>query len=262
MGVVSKVLRRRSGNSVDANEMTLMQHLEELRMRLIWSCIALAVAMVIAWPLFGPFVSLVEKPYCTYVGTLPAEVQPPQGCRLIINDVTSPMLVKLKVVLYIAIALALPFLLYQLWAFILPGLHDNERRMAVPFIVSAVILFATGATFAYLLLPKGLEFLLGFAGLGETVAFLTFNHYISFVVLVMLSFGISFEFPIFLIFLLMAHVITTEQLRHSRRFAILGISVFAAVITPSSDIYTMLGLTIPLVLFYEAAIIVGRLMKR
>jgi len=171
------------------------------------------------------------------------------------------MIVKLKVVLFLGILVALPVVLYQLWAFIVPGLTSRERRMAIPFVGSSVLLFLLGATFAYITLPKGLNFLLGFAGSNLT-PLLTGDRFISFVILVALAFGLSFEFPILLIFLELVGVLSTEKLRRWRRFAILGITIFAAIITPSSDPYTLLAMAIPMYLFYEAAIIVGRLWKR
>ena len=137
----------------------------------------------------------------------------------------------------------------------------RERKMAIPFVVSSMLLFAFGAMVAYWTLPKALNFLLGFAGT-QFAPLLTADRFLSFVMLVALSFGLAFEFPIVLVFLLLAGVVTTRQLRDWRRGAILGIAVFAAIITPSSDPYTMLAMTIPMVLFYEAAIIVGRLLKR
>jgi sec-independent protein translocase protein TatC len=151
--------------------------------------------------------------------------------------------------------------LYEVWAFIVPGLTKRERRMAIPFVLSSVLLFVLGALVAYWTLPKALNFLLGFAG-SQFAPLLTADRFLTFVMLVALSFGLAFEFPIALVFLLMAGVVTTRQLRDWRRGAILFIAVFAAVITPSSDPYTMLAMTIPMVLFYEAAIIVGRLLKR
>jgi len=152
-------------------------------------------------------------------------------------------------------------LLYQLWAFIVPGLTRRERRMAIPFVGSSVLLFALGALFAYVTLPKGLNFLLGFAG-SDFVPILTGDRFITFVILVAVSFGIAFEFPVLLVFLELVGVLKTQTLRRWRRFAILGISIFAAIITPSSDPYTMLAMTVPMWLFYEAAIIIGRLMKK
>ena len=137
----------------------------------------------------------------------------------------------------------------------------EECRRLVDVGVSSVLLFALGALVAYWTLPKALNFLLGFAGEGFA-PLLTGDRYLTFVMLVALSFGLAFEFPIVLIFLLLAGAVTTRQLRDWRRGAILGIAVFAAIITPSSDPYTMLAMTLPMVLFYEAAIIVGRLLKR
>jgi sec-independent protein translocase protein TatC len=151
--------------------------------------------------------------------------------------------------------------MYQLWAFIVPGLTKRERRLAIPFVVSSVLLFALGALFAYVTLPKALGFLLGFAG-SSFSPLLTGDRFFTFVVLVAVAFGISFEFPVVLVFLQLAGVISTQQLRKWRRGAILGIAIFAAVITPSSDPYTMLAMMIPMWLFYELSIIIGRLMKR
>jgi sec-independent protein translocase protein TatC len=157
--------------------------------------------------------------------------------------------------------IALPVVLYQIWGFIVPGLTKRERRMAVPFVATSVFLFALGALLAYLTLPKGLSFLLGFAG-SQFVPLLTGDRFLSFVMLVALAFGLSFEFPIVLVFLAEAGVVSSRKLRDWRRGAILFIAVFAAVITPSADPYTMTAMMVPMILFYEAAIIVARLLKK
>ena len=171
------------------------------------------------------------------------------------------MLVKLKVVVFLGLGVSLPIVLFQLWAFIVPGLTPREKKLSIPFIVSSTLLFLMGGLVAFVTLPKALNFLLGFAGSGVQ-PFIQFNSYVSFVVLVTLAFGVSFEFPVLLVFLLLVGVLTTARLRAWRRWSILGISVFAAVITPSSDPYSMLAMMIPMVLFYEGSIIVGRLMKK
>jgi sec-independent protein translocase protein TatC len=142
-----------------------------------------------------------------------------------------------------------------------PGLTKRERRLAIPFVLSSVLLFALGALFAYITLPRALEFLLGFAGENFT-SLLTGDRYFTFVMLVALSFGLAFELPVALMFMNAAGVITTTQLRQWRRAAILVIAVIAAVITPSSDPYTMLAMAVPMWLLYELAIIVGRIRKR
>jgi sec-independent protein translocase protein TatC len=258
--MVPKLLRRRTPNE-KTGTMTVMEHLEELRRRIVICCIAIAVCAAVAWFLYPPFFHLVQHPYCNYVNGLPKANRPPAGCNFIAGGLLEPMLVKVQIVLYIAIAIALPVLLYQLWAFIVPGLNDREKRMAVPFIVSSVVLFALGALVAFIMLPKGLNFLLGFAGSGVE-PLLSFDRYVTFVFLLTAAFGVSFLFPVLLVFLMLVGVVNTGQLRKVRRFAILGIAIFAAVITPSSDPYTMMALMIPMVLFYEAAIIIGRILKR
>jgi sec-independent protein translocase protein TatC len=162
---------------------------------------------------------------------------------------------------FLGLAVSLPVVLYQLWAFIVPGLTDRERRWSLPFIGSATLLFFLGGAFSYWTLPKAFGFLLGFAGEGAA-PLLTLDRYVGFVVLVTLAFGVSFLFPIFLIFLEIVGILSPQRLSSWRRWAILAIAVFAAVITPSGDPYTMLAMMIPMCVFYEASIIVGRLIKR
>jgi sec-independent protein translocase protein TatC len=252
---------RRRSEQERTGTMTLIEHLEELRARLIICLYAVAAGSVVGWFLFEPFKRLAENPYCDWVMSRPAGERPPAGCNLVFTGLLDAMLVKLKVVAFLGLAIALPVVLYQLWSFIVPGLTARERKYSIPFIGSSVVLFAVGAVFAFVTLPKALNFLLGFAGSG-VVPLISFDRYLGFVVLVMLAFGVSFLFPIFLVFLELVGVLSTAALRHVRRWAILGIAVFAAVITPSSDPYTMLAMMIPMYLFYEAAIIIGRLLKR
>jgi len=259
MRVFPKIRRR------DAEErtgtMTLVEHLEELRQRIIISMFAVAGGAVVGWLLYGPVLKLILNPYCDYWETTDPKLRINQSCSLFFNEPLGAMIVKLKVVLFLGIVVALPVLLYQFWSFIVPGLTRRERRMAIPFVTSSVLLFALGALFAYLTLPKGLNFLLGFAG-SKFVPLLTGDKFITFVILVSVAFGVAFEFPVLLVFLEMVGVLSTAKLRKWRRFSILGIAIFAAIITPSSDPYTMLAMTIPMCLFYEAAIIVGRLLKK
>ncbi len=242
--------------------MTVMEHLEELRRRIVISSFAILAGAVGGWFLYTPVITFMRHPYCQYVQSVPKPNQPIGGCKLIFTGLLDGMLVKIQIVFYLGCVLVLPILLYQLWAFIVPGLHDRERKMVVPFIASSVVLFAAGGAVAIITLPKALQFLLGFAGAGIASPLISVTQYVTFYVLVTIAFGVSFLFPVVLVFLEVVGVLHTAQLRKVRRFAVLGISIFAAVITPSSDPYTMLALMIPMVLFYEAAIIIGRIMKK
>ena len=241
--------------------MTLVEHLEELRRRLFIALGATAVGSIVGWFLYGPVLDLLRKPFCDTLRHLPKGSRPPTGCDFVFQGVLDPLIIKLKVVVFLGLFLALPVVLWQLWAFVVPGLTKRERRLAVPFIASSMVLFALGGTLAYLTLPKGLGFLLGFAGSGF-VPLLTGDRFLGFVMMLSIAFGLSFEFPVVLVFGQMVGIVSTRKLRDMRRGAILFIAIFAAVVTPSSDPYTMTAMMVPMILFYEAAIIVGRLMGK
>jgi sec-independent protein translocase protein TatC len=260
MKLIPDRLRRRSSRDPEGT-MTLVEHLTELRYRLVVALSAIALGAFVGWFLFDPVIELLTEPYCDYVRTVPPELRVTEECALSFFGALEPALIKLKLVFFLGLFIALPVVLYQLWAFVVPGLTKRERRLAIPFVLSSVALFALGALFAYWSLPKALNFLLGFAG-SEFAPVLAGDRFLSFVMVVALTFGLAFEFPVALVFLLVVGVISTAQLRRWRRGAIVFIAVVAAVITPSSDPFTMLVMTVPMVLFYEAAIIVGRLLKR
>lgn len=258
MRVISR-FRRRSDEE-RTGSMTVMEHLEELRHRLIIAIIAVALGSIVGWFLYDPFMRLILEPYCDFVTSHP-DLAPAEGCRLNFLGIVDGLVVKLKIVLYLGLVVSLPIVLYQLWAFITPGLTAKEKKWSVPFIVSATLLFLMGAVFAYVTLPKALDFLLGFAG-EFAVPLITFDRYVGFVTLVTLAFGLSFLFPVILVFLEAVHILSPRLLSSWRRWAILGIAIFSAVITPSSDPYTMLAMMVPMYLFYEGSIIIGRMMKR
>jgi sec-independent protein translocase protein TatC len=221
---------------------------------------SIGVGSIAGWFLYEPVIRLLKDPYCSYVSTHKSATV--NGtCQFYYLGAIDGVLIKLKVVVFLGLALALPFVLYQLWAFIVPGLKSRERRMAIPFVLSSTVLFVLGGLVAFLTLPKALSFLLGFAGPGIT-PLLTADKYLSFVILVTLAFGLSFEFPLVLIFLSIVGILSSRKMRGWRRPAILFIAVFAAVITPSSDPYSMLAMMIPMYVFYEAAIIVTRVMGK
>jgi sec-independent protein translocase protein TatC len=252
--------RRKRTPQAHTGTMTVVEHLQELRRRLIICLYAVAAGSVVGWFLFPTFLDLIENPYCGYLAVHP-EQAPTSGCALYFTAPLDATLVKIKVVVFLGLVIALPVVLYQLWAFVAPGLTATEKRYSIPFVVSAFVLFLLGVVVAYVMLPKGLGFLLGFAGEG-VVPLLTADRYVGFVVLVALAFGVSFLFPIFLVFLEIAGVLSPATLSRYRRYSILGIAIFAAIITPSSDPYTMLAMMVPMYLFYEASIIIGRFLQR
>lgn len=255
MRLIPERLRRKPRDP--EGTMTLIEHLEELRYRLVASIVAIAAGSVLGWILYGRVLDLLLEPYCDYWRTVPPEVRPTQSCTLFYTGAVDSVMIKLKLVVFIGLFIALPIVLWELWRFVVPGLTRRERRLAVLFVSSSVVLFLMGAVLAYVTLPKALNFLLGFAG-SRFVPLLTGDRFISFVMLVALAFGLSFEFPIVLVFLTVLGIVSTAQLRAWRRWAILAISIFAAFITPSADPYTMLAMMFPMMLFYEAAIIVAR----
>jgi sec-independent protein translocase protein TatC len=242
--------------------MSLIDHLKELRHRLLICLWALLGASVIGFFLYEPAMRVIQSPYCDFLRDNPDKAPfPQQGCSLVFLGAIDGFLVTVKVIVFLALVVALPVVLYQLWAFIVPGLTDRERRWAIPFVALSLILFLLGGLAAYLTLPKALGFLLGLGG-DFVSPLLTVDKYIGFVIFTILAFGLGFEFPILLISLSAAGVLTNETMRRYRRQVVLGLAIFAAVITPSPDPISMLALLIPLYLFYEGAIIVSRLMKR
>jgi sec-independent protein translocase protein TatC len=255
-----KLIPKRKTPVERAGTMTVVQHLEELRHRIVICLWAVAVAAVAAWFVYEPFKEFLRRPYCDFVLANP-QMSPVAGCNLVFTSPVDAMLVKMKAVLFIALGLALPVLLYQLWAFIVPGLTAREKKWSIPFVATSFTLFLLGAAFAFVTLPRAFNFMLGFAGEG-VVPLLSFDKYLSFVFLVTLAFGLSFLLPVLLVFLELVGVVTPQWLAKYRRYAVFVIFLFAAIITPSSDPYTMCAMAIPMYLFYEGAIIVGRLAKR
>lgn len=243
--------------------MTVVGHLEELRTRLIVSVGAVALGAVAGWFLYQPVFNYLSDPFCRFMVRHPTfAIDPKQPCQLAFTSPVEPFLIKIKLVAFLGVILALPVVLYELWMFVTPGLTSRERRYALPFVLSSLALFTLGAWFAMLTLPKGLDFLLGFAGTTRIVAVLTIGKYLAFVILLIVAFGVSFEFPLILIFLTLVGVLSSRKLRQGRRYAVLSIAVFAAVITPSQDWFTMTALMVPLIVFYELSILITRLLKK
>lgn len=238
--------------------MTLVEHLAELRRRIIICAIAVAVGAVVVFTLWAPIISFLQGPYADVTSS----PENPDGQRLIFTEPAEAFLVRLKVATYGGIALAMPVLLWQLWRFVTPGLHPNEKRWAVPFVVVSLVLFAAGGVLAWLTLPRALDFLVNDITGGELQPLLSAGKYLSLVTLIILAFGFAFEFPVLMMFLLLARIVSTATLRRTRRWAIVLIVTAAAVITPSQDPYTLMFMAVPLYAFYEGVIVIGRILKR
>jgi sec-independent protein translocase protein TatC len=175
---------------------------------------------------------------------------------IIAGSPIAPLLTRIKIAGYVGIILAMPVLVWQLWRFITPGLYPHEKRYAVPFTVGAVLFFIMGAAVAYVSLTPALTFLNAVGGHNIKPVY-NIGDYLKLIVLMMIIFGVGFEFPVLLVALEIAGVLKPSQLSHARRWAIVGIVVVSAVITPSSDPFSMLALAIPLYVFYELSIVFG-----
>jgi sec-independent protein translocase protein TatC len=243
-----------------ADQMTLVEHLTELRQRLIVCIIAVVVGAIVMFVLFPQILHFLEGPYRDV--TAGRNGCPEDGCDLIATDPLAPFLVRLKVAGYGGMALALPVVMWEIWRFVVPALEPNERRYAIPFLVSVIVLFAIGCVIAWFTVDKALEFLLVGSVGGEIQPFVTADKYLTLITLMFLAFGVAFEFPVLLVFLMLVGVLNSMQLRRNRRWALLGIVVFAAVITPSQDPFSLMFMVVPLYAFYEAAILLGRMLKR
>ncbi len=236
----------------DAGErMPLVGHLTELRRRLIISVLALVVGAVIAFAFFNQILSFLIEPYTEITGKT----------DFIILDPLEGFAARLKVAAWGGAFIASPVVLWQLWRFITPGLHKNEKKFAIPFIVGSMILFSLGAAVAMFTFPQALRFLIGVGGSSVDPMFSP-GKYLSLITLMMVAFGIAFEFPILLLFLQLAGVVTSRKLRSWRRPAAVIIVSVAAVITPSQDPYSLFAMAVPMYLFYEGAILIGRLLKK
>lgn len=237
--------------------MTMIEHLGELRSRLIKALVAFVLLSIIAFAFFKPIADFLLAPLCD----LDADKLGPQGCRLIAVGPLEPFLVRLKVTAMVALVCSAPIWLYQLWAFVTPGLTLREKRYAGPFIGSSFLLFGLGTFFAYKTMPTALNLLIGLGG-GEIVPFFRANEYLNFVGLILLAFGLSFLLPLVLFFLGLAGIVSRATLVSHRKHALVAIAVLAAVVTPSQDPYTMLAMAVPLYLLYELVIFLLRFVER
>ena len=231
-------------------EMPFLDHLEELRWRLVWSLIALIVACVLGFVAVTQLdvLGLIERPI--------RDLLPPDQ-KLIYTSPTTPLFVTFKLAFVLGLVMALPFLGLQLWSFLSPALYEHERRFAIPAIASASVLFLAGVAMAYfLVLPLGLKILLGFHS-ESLQPFITIDAHLRFAVGLILAFGAIFELPVVLVMLSVMGIVTPDMLARFRRHAIVILAILSAFLTPA-DPYTMIMMLAPMILLYEASIWVTR----
>ena len=239
-----------ANDAESAAEATLVEHLVELRTRLLRAVAGLMVVFLALLPFANTLYGWLAQPLLDKL---------PEGAHLIAVEVASPFFAPLKLAFFVALVATMPWLLYQLWAFVAPGLYRREKKLAMPLLVSAVTLFYAGCAFSfYLVLPVVFGFLT--AVTPEGVAMMTDIHaYLNFVMVIFLAFGLSFQMPVALVILTLLGWVTPEQLKEWRGYAIVGVFILAAVVTPP-DVISQLMLAIPMCLLYEAGIIASRIL--
>jgi sec-independent protein translocase protein TatC len=239
--------------------MSILEHIGELRGRLLKSCAALVVATLVAFAfLYEPVIQFLLRSYCALpasvrIGTTAAD----GGCRLAALSPLEPLSIRIRVSLTVGLLLAMPFIAYQLWRFITPGLKPSEKRYAIPFALASTLLFVAGVAVAFVTLPKAIDFLVTMGGSG-IATFFQADRYLRFVLFMGLAFGITFEFPLVLVFLSMVGALSSAAMLRAWRPAAAVIIVVAAVITPSQDPISLFAMAVPLWLFYFAAAAIAR----
>ena len=238
--------------ATDDAERPLIAHLLELRSRLLRGAAGLLLVLLALLPFANTLYAWLAQPLLEKL---------PAGGQLIATEVASPFFAPLKLAFFVAMVLAMPWLLYQAWAFVAPGLYRREKRLALPLLSSALLLFYAGCAFAFfLVLPAVFGFMAKVTPDG--VAMMTdINAYLDFVLVLFLAFGLAFELPVAMLVLVLLGWVTPAQLREARGYAIVGIFVVAAIVTPP-DVISQLMLAIPMCLLYEAGILAAAMLAR
>jgi sec-independent protein translocase protein TatC len=235
----------------DERRMTIVEHLEELRRVLIISSIAWLITTVVAFIFHGAIFDFLLHPLQSVLIKTNNHIT----STAVFGSPTEGLTIPIKISAIIGIVGALPIVLWQVWGFVSPGLRPVERKFVGPFIASALLLFAGGAAFAYFVMPIGLNFLATF--LGSSAVYLPdINSYLSFLLLLIIAFGVTFELPVVIILLGLLGIVSSRLLRRKRKGIWVGIIIGALVVTPGADPYTPTALFIPLIVFFEASILI------
>lgn len=232
--------------------MTLSEHLGELRRRLVICVAAYVIAATVAVFVYEPILHFLLKPLCNINAG---------HCQLYVTSPLDGLSLRVKISVFGGLVLSSPVLFWQIWRFVTPGLRASEKRYAIPFVIAAFFLFIFGCAVAYISLPHALSFLSAVGGPNLKQIYDPIP-YLGLILLMMTLFGLTFEFPVLLVALQLAHVVTPEKLLKSWRWAVILITLAAAIFTPSSDPFSMLALAVPLVFFYFVSIGLGKLFGR
>jgi sec-independent protein translocase protein TatC len=234
--------------------MPIVGHLRELRNRLLKAALALVLVMALGFVFFNPIWHFVSHPFCSAV------INGKTGChrtgdQLVVTGVFDPFMLRVKIAFFVGLIVSSPVWLYQVWAFIAPGLYRREKRWAYLFAAVAAPLFAAGAALAYVVMSRGLRYLLGLTPNG-VLNLPSIDTYLSYFQGMILGFGLAFELPLALVILNMAHILTHERFRRWRRLMLFGAFLFAGIANPSPDPISMLLLAVPCVVLVEVAEVV------
>ena len=233
-------------------EESLIAHLLELRNRLLRAVLAVSVAFLAILPFSDRLYTLISEPLLRSL---------PKGGQLIAIEVTSTFFVPMKLAFFAALMLAMPVVLYQMWAFVAPGLYEKEKRLARPILVSATVLFYAGCAFTYfMLLPVMFAYLSSTAPVGVTMM-TDISHYLDFVLVMFLAGGVSFEVPVAVVIAVILGWVSPQQLSDWRGYVIVAIFIIAAIITPPDGL-SQIMLAVPMCLLYEAGVLMARLLRR
>lgn len=238
--------------------MPIMEHLRELRSRIVRSALSVGLMTILLLAFYDPFKNLLTRPYVDL-----CDRRPDFNCdgSLFALGPLDGFAARMKICLYGGLILSLPIVLWQIWQFIVPALNKREKKYAVPFVLSSIILFVFGASIAYWTLGKALEFLISWSGSDVSQAFQV-SKYVELVALMMAAFGVGFLSPVLIVFLQLVSIVTPRTLMKQWRMALMIIFVASAVITPSGDPVSLLALAIPLSVMYAIAVAVGWLLVR
>lgn len=234
-------------------ELPLVQHLIELRTRLLW------IVGVVMTVFFVLYVTCANKIY--EIVSAPLMKLLPENSSMIATDITSPLLTPMKLTFFVALVAAIPYILYQIWAFVAPGLYRHEKRIALPILVSSVLLFYTGMAFAYFLIFPLIFKITTQSGLVGVTAMTDISKYLDFVLHMFFAFGFIFEIPVATVLLISAQVISAQGLIKKRPYVIVGCFVVGMILTPP-DVTSQLLLAIPMWILFEIGVYVGLIIEK